>query len=45
MKCTGFTCFDVPLIWLDRGQHVQTQNAFLIAIVDGWYCPKCAAGY
>lgn len=45
MKCVRFNCDYAPLIYLKKEESKQTQNGFLIAKVDGWYCPVCACSY
>jgi len=44
-RCVIFGCNSAKLIWLKRGQSLQTQNGFLIASISGWYCPVCAGSY
>lgn len=43
--CVIFRCDKATLVFLKRGETMQTGNGFLIAKLDGWYCPKCAGSY
>lgn len=44
-RCVKYGCQQAELLYLIKGESRQTQNGFLIAKIDGWYCPHCAGGY
>lgn len=44
-KCVQWGCKLAPLVWLNKGESIQTKNGFLIAKIGAWYCPVCAGSY
>jgi hypothetical protein len=44
-RCGAWGCHDADLVWMKAGDDCQTKNGFLIAKLDGWYCPVCAGSY
>ncbi len=43
--CTNWRCDKAPLVRMRAGDEMQTANGFLIAKIDGMFCPVCAGGY
>ncbi len=43
--CVKWGCKSERLVWLKKDDDLSTYNGFLIAKLDGWYCPKCGGSY
>ncbi len=44
-QCVKFGCGYANLVFLEAGLSHQTGNGFFTIGIDGWYCPRCGAGY
>ncbi len=44
-RCTQWKCGNMPLVFLKKGDGMQTGNGYLIAKIRAWYCPKCMGSY
>lgn len=44
-RCARFACWGTPIKKMKVGERHQTANGFFTITIEGWYCPKCGAGY